>query len=95
MVTKDVWRVEAPELIRAELEKRLPSECKIISVEPDSFYHEGEEVRYVTVLFKGASPYDDSRRLTAIELDIRDMLWERGYDPVPSMDFLEEGTNLV
>ena len=24
MVTKDAWRTEAPELIRAELEKRLP-----------------------------------------------------------------------
>ena len=95
MVTKDVWRVEAPELIRAELERRLPGETRIISVEPDSFYHEGREVRYVTVLFKGASPYDDSRRLTKIEFDIRDMLWERGYDPVPSMDFLEEGTSLV
>ena len=93
MVTKDVWRVEAPELIRAELEKRLPSECKIIAVEPDSFYHEGEEVRYVTVLFKGVDPYEDSRRLTAIEFDIRKMLWERGYDPVPSMDFLREETN--
>ena len=95
MVTKDVWRVEAPPLIRAELEKRLPNECKIIAVEPDSFYHEGEEVRYVTVIFKGADPYADSRRLTKIERDIRDMLWERGYDPAPSMDFLEEGTNLV
>ena len=95
MVTGDAWRVEAPDLIRKELEKRLPSECKIIAVEPDSFYHEGREVRYVTVIYKGASPYDDSRRLTEIEFDIRDMLRERGYDPVPGMDFLREGTNLV
>ena len=95
MVTRDAWRAEAPDLIRAGLEKRLPRECKIIAVEPDSFYHEGEEVRYVTVLYKGASPYDDSRRLTEIEFDIRDMLRERGYDPVPGMDFLREGTNLV
>ena len=95
MVTGDAWRVEAPDLIRAELEKRLPSECKIIAVEPDSFYHEGREVRYVTVLYKGASPYDDFKRINAIERDIRMMLRERGYDPVPGIDFLPEGTNLV
>ena len=53
MDIKDPWWTEAPELIRSELEKRLPIECKILSVDPDSFYHEGEEVRYVTVLFKG------------------------------------------
>ena len=95
MVTKDAWRVEAPPLIRAELEKRLPSECKILRVEPDSFYHEGEEHRYVTVFFKGVNPEADSRGLNAIERDIHMMLWERGYDPVPGIDYLPEGTNLV
>ena len=95
MVTKDVWRVEAPDLIRAELEKRLPNECKIIAVEPDSFYHEGREVRYANVIFKGAHPYDDFHRINAINHDIRTMLRERGYDPVPGIDFLPEGTNLV
>ena len=92
MVTKDLWRKEAPDLIRTELEKKLPSECKIIAVEPDSFYYEGEEHRYVTVLFKGVHPYDDFRRINAIERGIHDMLWERGYDPVPSIDYREEGT---
>ena len=95
MVTKDAWRVEAPDLIRKELEKRLPSECKIIAVEPDSFYHEGEEVRHVTVIFKGADPYDDFRQINAIEHDVRDMLWERGYDPVPGIDYMREGTNYL
>ena len=94
MATRDAWRVETPGLIRAELEKRLPEECKIISVEPHSFYHEGEEVRYVTVLFKGADPYGDPRRLIEIEHDIFRMLWERGYDPTPGIDYLREGGNL-
>ena len=95
MVTRDAWRAEAPDLIRTELEKRLPSECRIIAVEPDSFYHEGREVRYVNVIFKGADPEEDPRRINAIEFDIYDMLWERGYDPVPGIDFLREGTNFV
>ena len=95
MVTKDVWRTEAPALIKAELEKRLPSECKIIAVEPDSFYHEEREVRYVTVIFKGVDPEADPHRINAIEHDIYDMLWERGFDPVPGFEFIPEGTNLV
>ena len=95
MVTRDVWRVEAPVLIRAELEKRLPNECKILRLEPDSFYHEGEEHRCVTVLFKGAHPEGDFQRINAIERDIYQMFWERDYDPIPSIDYQEEGTNLV
>ena len=89
MATRDAWRVETPGLIRAELEKRLPKECKIISVEPDSFYHDGEEQRYVTVLYKGVNPYGDSQRLGPIERDIFMMLWERGYDPTPGIHFTE------
>ena len=95
MVTKDAWRVEAPALIKAELEKRLDSETKIIAVEPDSFYHEGEEHRYVTVLFKGVHPYDDFQRINSIERDIYQMFWERDYDPIPSIDYQEERTNRV
>ena len=95
MVTKDVWRTEAPALIKAELEKRLPSECKIIAVEPDSFYHEGEEHRCVTVFYKGAHPYDDFQRINAIDRDIYQMFWECDYDPIPSIDYQEEGTNFV
>ena len=95
MVTKDAWRVEAPPLIRAELEKRLPSEFKILRVEPDSFYHEGREVRYVNVIYTGADPYGDYRLLNEIDLDIYDMLWERGYYPVPGFEFQREETNLV
>ena len=95
MVTKNDWRAEAPDLIHTVLRDRLPSECEIIAVKPDSFYQEGEEHRFVTVTFKGADPYDDSMRLIEIEHDIHMMLWERGYDPVPGIDFLREGTSLV
>ena len=95
MVTKDAWRVEAPDLIRAELEKRLPAECKIIAVEPDSFYHEEEEVRYVNVFYTGADPYGDFRLLNELDHNIYRMLWERGFDPVPGFEFQREGTNLV
>ena len=95
MVTKDAWRVEAPALIRKELEKRLPSECKIIAVEPDSFYHEEEEVRYVNVIYTGADPYGDFRLLNELDHNIYRMLWERGFDPVPGFEFQREGTNLV
>ena len=86
------WRAEAPELIRAELEKRLPSECKIIGVEPDSFFHEGEEIRYVTVVFKGLHPCEDIPRLLKIESDIRHLLEDQGFDPPPGIDYLREGT---
>ena len=95
MVTRDVWRVEAPALIKAELEKRLPSETKIISLEPDSFYHEGEEHRHVIVLYKGVNPYLDSPRLSAIERDIYQILWERDFDPIPAIYYQEEGTNRI
>ena len=95
MVTKDAWRTEAPALIKAELEKRLDSECKIIAVEPDSFYHDGEEHRHVTVVFKGAHPCKDHRRLGAIQRDIYQMLWERDYDPIPAIYYQEEGTDYL
>ena len=95
MTTSSNWRAEAPDLIRTELEKRLPSECKIIDVEPDSFFHEGEEIRYVTVHFKGLHPCEDSRRINKIELDIRHLLRERGFDPVPGIEFLREGGSLA
>ena len=94
MVTKDVWRTEAPKLIRAELEKRLPSETKIINRSNlNSFYHEGEEHRYVTVLFKGVHPYARlPRDLNAIEHDIHMMLWERGLrSRCPVIDYLPGG----
>ena len=95
MTIRDAWRTEAPALIKAELEKRLPSETKIVSLEPDSFYHEGEEQRYVTVLFKGVHPYDDFHRINAIKRDIYQMFWERDYDPIPALHFQEEEANLV
>ena len=95
MVTKDAWRVETPDLIRTELEKRLPGECEIIAVKPDSIYYEGEEHRYVTVLFKGVHPEEDHRRINAIDRDIHKMLWELGYDPVPSIHYQREGMSLA
>ena len=95
MTTRSDWRAEAPDLIRKELEKRLPGECKITEVEPDSFFYEGEEVRYVTVYFKGLHPCEDTRRLLDIEYDIHNMLDKRGFDPVPSIDYLREGGSLT
>ena len=95
MVTKDVWRVEAPVLIRAELEKRLPADFKILRLEPDSFYHEGREVRYVNVIYTGADPYGDYRLLNEIDRDIHLMFWELGFDPAPGFDFIREGEQLV
>ena len=95
MATRDAWRTEAPELIRAELEKRLPSETKIIRHETDSFYHEGAEHHHVTMFYKGASPYADFHRIVAIKRDIYQMFWELDYDPIPAVFFQEEGANLV
>ena len=94
MAAKCDWRAEAPDLIRTELEKGLPGECKIIDIEPDSFFHEGDEVRYVTVFFKGRHPCEDTRRLLKIESVIYNMLWERGYDPIPGIEYLREGTTV-
>lgn len=91
MTTRSDWRAEAPDLIRTELQKGLPSECKIIEVEPDSFFHEGEEFRYVTVLFKGIHPCEDIPRLLKIESVIRHLLEERGFDPPPGIEYLREG----
>ena len=65
MVTKDAWRVEAPALIKTELEKRLPSEFKILRLEPESFYHEGREVRYVNVIYTGADPEAAPRKTSS------------------------------
>ena len=95
MVIRDAWRTEAPELIKAELEKRLPSETKIVSFETDSFYHEGAEHHHVTVFFKGVHPYDDFHRIIAIKRDIYQMFWELDYDPIPAVFFQEEGVNRI
>ena len=95
MATRNAWRTEAPELTRAELQKRLPSETKIISFKTNSFYHEGEEHRYVTVIYKGTNPYVDSPRLSAIGRDIYQILWEHDFDPIPAIYYQEEGTNRI
>ena len=94
MTTISNWRAEAPDLIHTELQSRLPSECKIIEVEPDSFFHEGQEIRYVTVVFEGLHPCEDSRRILDIEYDIHNMLRERGFDPVPGIEYLREGATV-
>ena len=95
MVTKDAWRVEAPALIRKELEKRLPSEFKILRMEPESFYYEGEEVRTVNVIYTGADPYGDYRLLNEIDRDITLMFWELDFDPTPGFHLQREGEQLV
>ena len=95
MVTKDVWRTEAPALIKAELEKRLPGECKIVRHEIDSFYHEGREVRTVILFYTGAEPYADSQMFIEIHHDIAMMFWELDFDPTPGFHLQREGENLV
>ena len=95
MVIRDAWRTEAPELIRAELEKRLPGECKIVRHETDSFYYAGEEVRTVILFYTGAEPYADSQMFIEISHDIRMMFWELGMDPTPGFHLQREGENLV
>ena len=95
MVTKDGWRTEASALIKAELEKRLPAEFKILRMEPESFYYEGEEVRYVNVIYTGADPYGDYRLLNEIDRDITMMFWELDFDPTPGFYFKREGEQPV
>lgn len=93
MATKGNWRAEAPDLIRVELQKKLQNDFDIVNVEPDSFFHEGQEIRYVTVTFKKGHPHIDVRRFNAIEFDIYNLLEERGFDPVPTIDYRDEGLN--
>ena len=95
MVIRDAWHTEASELIRAELEKRLPSEFKILRTEPESFYYEGEEVRTVIVFYTGADPYGDYRLLNEIARDITFMFWELDFDPTPGFHLQREGEKLV
>ena len=49
----------------------------------------------MNVIYTGADPYGDYRLLNEIDLDIYDMLWERGYYPVPGFEFQREESNLV
>ena len=95
MVIRDAWRTEAPALIKAELEKRLPSEFKILRHEIDSFYYEGREVRTVIVFYTGADPYGDYRLLNEISHDITMMFWELDFDPTPGFHLQREGEQLV
>lgn len=91
MATKSDWQVQAPDLIQTELRKRLRDDFDVIKVEPDSFFHEGQEIRYVTVTFKKGHPRIDSRQFNQIEFAIYDLLEERGFDPVPTIDYRDEG----
>ena len=56
MAIRSNWRAEAPDLIQIELRQKLRNDFDIVKVEPDSFFHEGQEIRYVTVIFKKATP---------------------------------------
>ena len=95
MVIRDAWRTEAPALIKAELEKRLPAECKILRHEIDSFYYEGEEVRNVLLFYTGAEPYADSQMFNEIHRDITLMFWELDFDPTPGFYLKREGEKPV
>ena len=83
MAIRSNWRAEAPDLIQIELRQKLRNDFDIVKVEPDSFFHEGQEIRYVTVIFKKGHPRIDTRRFNQIEFDIYNLLEERGFDPVP------------
>ena len=87
------WRAEAADLIQIELQQKLRHDFDIVKVEPDSFLHEGQEIRYVTGIFKKGHPRIDTRRFNQIEFDIYNLLEERGFDPVPTIDYRDEGPN--
>lgn len=91
MATKSNWKAEAPDLIQTELQNRLRDDFDVVKVEPDSFFHEGQEIRYVTVTFKKGHPRIDTRRFNQIEFAIYNLLEERGFDPVPTIDYRDEG----
>ncbi len=91
MATKNDWRAEASDLIQVELQNRLRGDFDIINVEPDSFFFEGREIRFVTVTFKKGHPTVDVKRFDPIEFDIFNLLEERGFDPVPTIDYRDEG----
>ncbi len=90
MATKSNWMVDAPDLIWTELQDRLHGDFDIIAVEPDSFFFEGEEIRFVTVTFKKGHPAIDVQRFDPIEFDIFNLLEERGFVPVPTVDYRDE-----
>lgn len=90
MATKGNWQAEAPDLIHTELRNRLRNDFDVIKVEPDSFFHEGQEIRYVTVTFKKGHPRIDTGRFNQIEFAIYNLLEERGFDPVPTIDYRDE-----
>lgn len=91
MVTRSNWQAEAPDLIQTELKNRLRDDFDVIKVEPDSFFHDGQEIRYVTVTFKKGHPRIDARRFNQIEFAIYNLLEEKGFDPVPTIDYRDEG----
>ena len=93
MATRRKWWVEAPDLIQIELQNQLRNDFDIIKIEPDSFFHDGQEIRYVTVVFKKGHPRIDTRRFNQIEFDIYNLLEEKGFDPVPTIDYRDEGPN--
>jgi hypothetical protein len=93
MATRRTWWAEAPDLIQTELQNQLRNDFDIIKIEPDSFFHEGQEIRYVTGIFKKGHPRIDTRRFNQIEFDIYNLLEERGFDPVPTIDYRDEGPN--
>ncbi|MYE39920.1 MAG: hypothetical protein F4X27_06805 [Chloroflexi bacterium] len=90
MGTRSNWQAEAPDLIQSELRNRLLGDFDVVKVEPDSFFHEGQEIRYVTVTFKRGHPRIDTPRFNQIEFAIYDLLEERGFDPVPTIDYRDE-----
>ena len=95
MATKSNWWTQAPDIVRSELQNRLPGDFKIVNVEPDSFFHEGEEFRSVIVTFKKGHPIIDFELFYRLEHDLCNLLDERGFDPVPFVEYQVDGVNVV
>ena len=96
MTTRSDWRAEAPDLIRKELEKRLPGRVQDYRGGTRFLLLRGGGSSLCNrVLQRTLHPCEDTRRLLDIEYDIHNMLDKRGFDPVPSIDYLREGGSLT
>jgi hypothetical protein len=90
MTSKTPRLSDAADMVHLELTNQLGDEFQIARVIPDSFSHEGQLFHYVTVYLKAGHPDMDPRQLTQIEVQIHNKLSERGFDPVPAIDYADE-----
>jgi hypothetical protein len=90
MTSKTPRLSDAADMVHLELTNQLGDKFEIAQVIPDSFSHEGQLFHYVTVYLKAGHPDMDPRQLTQIEVQIHNKLSERGFDPVPAIDYADE-----